>query len=110
LLFSRALSSKMANGLLLRVCPWWTGHKSRMFEGATGSCDVVGIQIGMCIGGGATVRALACITLGDGPGIGTLGFSMVGDGGCSTLGDEVTVALGFIVPWWRIGRRTLRSF
>ncbi len=45
-------SSKLANGLLLRVCRWWTGCKSWMVERAMGSCNVVGIQVGVRVGGG----------------------------------------------------------
>jgi hypothetical protein len=49
---SGALSSKMANRLLLHVCCWLTGCKRRMFAGAVGSCNVVGIQVGLLVGGG----------------------------------------------------------
>ncbi len=35
-----------------------------MFEGAVGSCDVVGVWIGLHVGGGAILRALAHVTLG----------------------------------------------
>ncbi len=102
---SGALSSKMTNRLLLRVCRWWTGCKSCMFESAMGSCDVVGIQVGVHVVGGAIVCALVHVTLGDGPSIGTLGSGMVGYHGHGTLSDGMSVAIGFDVPWWRIGRR-----
>jgi hypothetical protein len=58
-LLSGATSSKMANWLLLRVCPWWTGCKSWMFAGAVGSCNVVGIQVGVLVGVGSIECALA---------------------------------------------------
>jgi hypothetical protein len=103
-------SSKMANGLLLRVCCWLTGCKSWMFAGAVGSCDVVGIHVGVLVGGGAIECALAHVALSDGPSIGTLGSGVVGDCGKSILGDGVSVAIGFDVPWWRTGRRISRSF
>ena len=75
-----------------------------MFAGALGSCNVVGIQIGVLVGGGAIEHALARVTLSDGPSIGTLGSGVVGDRGHSSLGDGVSVAIGFDVPWWRTGR------
>ncbi len=110
LLSSGVLSSKMAKGLLLCVCCWWTGCKSQMFAGAMGSCDVVGIQVGVLVGGGARERALACVTLDDGPSVGTLGLNLAGNCGRSTLGDDVSVAIGFDLLWWRAGRRILRGF
>ncbi len=76
-----------------------------MFEGTVGSCNMIGIQVGVLVGGGVTVRALARVTLGDGPNVGTLGSGVVGDGGRSTLGDGMSVAIGFVVPWWRVVRR-----
>jgi hypothetical protein len=69
-----------------------------MFEGAVGSCDVVGVWIGLRVGGGAMLRVLACITLDEGPGVGTLGSSVVSNCGHSTLGDGLLVASGFVVP------------
>jgi hypothetical protein len=81
-----------------------------MFDGAVGSCDVVGIQVERRVGGRAIFCALVCVTLGDGPGGGTLDSGVVGNRGCSTLGDGVSVASGFIVPWWRVGRRISHSF
>ncbi len=107
---SGASSSKIANRLLFCVCCWRTGCKSQMFECAIGLCNSVGIQVGVHVVGGATVHALACVTLGDGPSVGTLDSSMVGDHGRSTLGDGVSVAIKFFVPWWRIGRRISHSF
>ncbi len=76
---SGASSSKMANGLLLCECCWGIGCKRRMFEGTVGSCDVVGIQDGLRVGGGATLFVLVCVTLGDGPNVGTLGSGVVGN-------------------------------
>jgi hypothetical protein len=69
-----------------------------MFEGAVGSCNMVGIWDGVHVGGGATVRALTCVTLGDGPDVGTLCSGVVGDRGQSSLGDGMSVAIGFVVP------------
>ncbi len=51
------------------------------------------------------MRALARVTLGDGPSVGTLGSGGVGDHGRSTLGDGVSVVVGFVVLWWRIEMR-----
>ena len=70
-----------------------------MFAGAVGSCNVVGIQVGVLVGGGAIECALVRVTLGDGPSVGTLGSGVAGDRGRSTLGDGVSVAIGFDVPW-----------
>ncbi len=81
-----------------------------MFEDAVGSCDVVDIRVGLHVDEGAILRELACITLGDGPGIGTLGSSGVGNHGCSTLGDGVSMASGFVDPGWSIGRIISYSF
>ncbi len=64
----------------------------------------------MLVGGGAIERALAHVTLGDGPSIGTLGSGVAGNHGRSTLGDGVSVAIGFDVPLWRTGRRMSRRF
>jgi hypothetical protein len=102
---SGASSSKMANGLLLGVCCWWTGHKSRMFVDAMSSCNVVGIQVGVPVGGGAIMRALVHITLGDGLSIGTLGSGVVDNHGRRIFGDGMSVVIGFDVLWWRFGRR-----
>jgi hypothetical protein len=49
---------------------------------------------GACWWGGAIERALARVTLGDGPSIGTLGSGVADDHGRSTLGDGVSVAIG----------------
>jgi hypothetical protein len=81
-----------------------------MFEGTVGSCDVGGIRDGLRVGGGAMLHALVCVTLGDGPGVGTLGSGVVGNRGRSTLGDGVSVASRFVVSWWSIGRRMSCSF
>jgi hypothetical protein len=59
----------------------------------------------MLVGGGAIEHMLVCITLGDGPSTGTLNSGVVGDRGCSILGDGELVVIGFDVPWWRTGRR-----
>ncbi len=50
----------------------------------------------MHVGEGAIVRALARVTLGDGPSVGTLGSGVVGDCGHSTLGNGVSVMIGRI--------------
>jgi hypothetical protein len=89
---------------------WWTSCKRQMFDGLVRSCDVVGVWNELCVGGGAILHALACVTLGDGSGIGTLGYGVVGNYGCSTFGDGVSVASRFSVPWWRVGRRISHSF
>jgi hypothetical protein len=59
---------------------------------------------------GETLCALICITLGDGPSVGTLGSGVVGNCGGRGLGDGVSMASGFVVPWWRVGRRISRYF
>jgi hypothetical protein len=110
LLLSGAPSSKMANGLLLHVCHWWTGCKSWIVADAVGSCDVVGVQVGLLLGGGAIERALVRVTLSDEPSVGPLGSSVAGNYGHSTLGDSMSVVIGFDVPWWRTGRRISLSF
>jgi hypothetical protein len=53
-------SSKMSNGLLLRVCCWWTGRNSWMFAGAVGSCNMVDVQVGVLVGG---VRNIVCTSV-----------------------------------------------
>jgi hypothetical protein len=73
------------------------------------------MQCGRCPSGsacwwGGKLCALVRITLGDGPSVGTLGSGMAGDPGHSTLADGVSVAIGFDVPWWRIGQRIAHSF
>jgi hypothetical protein len=78
-----------------------------MIEGAVGTCNVLGIQVRVPVGG--TVHALACY-LGNGPNVGTHGSGMVGDRGRSTLGDGMSVAIELVVPWWRVERRISRSF
>jgi hypothetical protein len=75
-----------------------------------GLCNVIGIRDGVHVGGGATVHALAHVTFGDGPNIGTLGLGVVGNRGCTTLSDGVSVAIGFVLPWWRVGKRISLSF
>jgi hypothetical protein len=72
-----------------------------MFAGAVGSCDVVDSQVGVLVDGGAIVCALACVTLGDGPSIDTLGSGVAGDCVRYILGEGVSVASG---------RRISRSF
>jgi hypothetical protein len=81
-----------------------------MFVGAVGSCNVVGVLVGVLVGGGEVERALARVILGDGPSVGTLGSGVVGNPGHNTLGDGVSVGIGFDVPWWSTGRRISRSF
>ncbi len=77
-----------------------------MFDSPVGSCDVVGIQDGLRIGGGTILRALACVPFGDRPSVVTHGSGMVGDCGHSTLGDGVSVASRFfcalVESWKRI--------
>ncbi len=60
--------------------------------------------------GGAIVRALARITLGDRPGLGTLGSGLASNRGHSTLGDGVTVASRIVAPAQSIGRRISWTF
>ncbi len=48
-----------------------------MFEGMVGSCDVLGVWVVLRVGGGAILRALVRITLGDGPGFGTFSSGVV---------------------------------
>jgi hypothetical protein len=81
-----------------------------MFEGAVGSCNVIGTQEGVRVGGGAKLRALARVSLGDGPKVDTLSSGVVGYCGRNTFGDGLSVASGFVVPWWRVGRRISHSF
>ena len=59
-----------------------------------GSCEVVGVQVGLCVGGGGLLRAAVHSTLGDGLVAGTLGSGAAGIRGRSTLGDGVTVVGG----------------
>jgi hypothetical protein len=96
--------------LLSSLCTLLVEQSQEKFKGGVGSCNAVGFWVGARVGWGATVRALVCFTLGDGPIVGTLGSSMVGNHGGSTLGDGVSVAIGFVVPWWRVGRRISHSF
>ncbi len=56
------------------------------------------------------LRASARITLGDGPGFGTLVSSLLGNCGRSTLGDGVPVASGCVATRWSIERRMSHSF
>jgi len=85
------------------------GLTSRTLGGAVGSCEVVGIRVGLCVGGGGLLRAAARSTLGDGLVAGTLGSCVVGIRGRSTLGDGVTVVGGTGLFFWRDGRRILHS-
>ena len=75
-----------------------------------GSCEVVGVRVGLCVGGGGLLRAAARSTLGDGLVVGTLGSGAAGICGRSTLGDGVTVVGGAGVVCWSDGRRISRSF
>jgi hypothetical protein len=77
---------------------------------SVGSYNVVGNLVGVLVGGGKIVCALARITLVDRPSVGTLGSGVAGDRGRSTLDNGVSVAIEFDVPWWRIGRRISSSF
>ena len=105
------------------------GLTSRTVGGAVGPCDVVGVRVGLCIGGGGLLRAAARSTLGDGPVVGGEGLSRaaarstLGDGlvvgtlgsgaadirGRSTLGDGVMVVGGTGMFCWSDGSRMLRS-
>ncbi len=59
---------------------------------AVGSCEVVGVQVGLCVGGGGLLHAAARSTLGDGLVVGSGGLSCVA--ARSTLGDGVMVVGG----------------
>ncbi len=85
------------------------GLTSCTLGGAVGSCEVVGIRVGLCVGGGGLLRAAARSTLGNGLVAGTLGSGTAGIRGRSTLGAGVTVVGGAGVFCWREGRRILRS-
>ena len=74
-----------------------------------GSCEVVGVRVGLCVGGGGLLRAAACSTLGDGLVAGTLGSGPAGIRGRSTLGDGVTVLRGAGIFCWSDGTRILRG-
>ena len=85
------------------------GLTSRTFGGAVGSCEVVGVRVGLCVGGGGLLRVAARSTLGDGLVSGTLGPGAAGIRGRSTLGDGVTAVRGAGVFCWSDGRRILCS-
>ena len=74
-----------------------------------GSCEVVGVRVGLCVGGGGLLRAAARSTLGDGLVAGTLGSGAAGIRGRSTLGDGVTGVGGAGIFCWSDGRRISRS-
>ena len=65
--------------------------------------------MGCVLVGGAILRALVRVTLGDGPGIGTLGSGVVENHGRTTLSDGVSLASRFIVHLRSIGRRISHS-
>jgi hypothetical protein len=73
--------------------------QERDVEGVVGSCNVVGVQDRVHVGGEATVHALVHINLGDGPNVGTLGSSVVGNCGRRNIGDGMLASI-FFVPWW----------
>ena len=75
-----------------------------------GSCEVVGVRVGLCVGGGGLLCVAARSTRGDGLVAGTLGSGAAGIRGRSTLGDGVTVVGGAGVVCWSDGRRISRSF
>ena len=74
-----------------------------------GSCEVVDVRFGLCVGGGGLLHAAARSTLGDGLVAGTLGSCAAGIHGRSTLGDGVTVGGGAGLFSWSDGRRILCS-
>ncbi len=85
------------------------GLTSRTLGGAVGSCEVVGVRVGLCVGDGGLLRAAARSTFGDGLVAGTLGSGTAGIRGRSTLSDGVTVVGGAGIFCWSDGRRILRS-
>ena len=85
------------------------GLISRTLGGAVGSCEVVGVRVGLCVGGRGLLHVAARSTLGDGLVSGTLGPGAAGIRGRSTLGDGVTAVGGAGVFCWSNGRRILRS-
>ena len=85
------------------------GLTSHTLGGAVGSCEVVGVRVGLCVGGGGLLRAATRSTLGDGLVAGTLGSGAAGIRGRSTLGDGVTVVGGAGIFCWSDGTRILRS-
>ncbi len=78
------------------------GLISRTLGGAVGSCEVVGVRVGL-------LHAAACSTLGDGLVVGTLGSGSAVICGRSTLGDGVTVVGGAGIFCWSDGTRILCS-
>jgi hypothetical protein len=94
-----------------------------------GSCEVDGVRVGLCVGGGGLLcaaarstlgdglvvgggglsRAAAQSTLGDGLVVGTLGSGAAGIRGRSTLSDGVMVVGGTGMFCWSDGLRMLRS-
>jgi hypothetical protein len=84
-----------------------------MLAGPVGSRDVVDVLVGLLTGKGLLARrAVACVALGDGLSVGTLGSGTLGPAAVlnldrSTLG--VGVSSGVIVPGRSVGRRVLQS-
>jgi hypothetical protein len=75
-----------------------------MLAGVVGSLDLAGILVGLSTGKGLLARcAVACVALGDGLSIGTLGSAAVVNLARSTLG--VGVSSGVVVPGRSVGRR-----
>ena len=82
---------------------------SRTLGGVVGSCEVVGIRVGFCVGGGGLLRVAARSTLSDGLVAGTLGSGAAGIRGRSTLGDGVTVVGGAGVFCWSSNKVVIRE-
>ena len=74
-----------------------------------GSCEVVGVRVGLYVGGRGLLRAAVQSTFVDGLVAGTHGSCAAGIRGRSTLGDGVTVVGGAVLFSWSNGRRILRS-
>ena len=85
------------------------GCTSHTVVGAVGSFEVVGVQVGLGMGGGGLLRAMARSTLGDGLVVGTLVSGVVCNRGRSTLGGGIQGVGGGCASCWSVGRRILWS-